>query len=106
MLDGGRREVRFGLVEAADVDRDGLVEDAGKITASERANTARLAKEVVRELRVELVVGEVVLAGEEAKAFRLHDRTPVRGLVANGAVALARALSQVDVRFVANRAAV
>jgi len=51
----------------------------------------------------ELIVAEVSLSGQEAEIGRLDDDAPIAGLRANGAIALARARAQVDIRFIANR---
>jgi hypothetical protein len=56
--------------------------------------------------RAELVIAERVLARQEPESLWFYDGAPVARLRADRAITLARALGEIDIRLVANGAAV
>src|SRR4051812_42011543 len=75
--------------------------------AAERvgAHAARATEDVVDALAPELVVAEVVFAGEQPEVRRGHGREPPARLEADRAVAFEGALSEVHVRLESHGAA-
>jgi hypothetical protein len=63
------------------------------------------AEQAVAVLASEPVVSERLLAAQEAESIRLDDHAPGTGLGADRAVALARALGEIDIGFEADGAA-
>jgi hypothetical protein len=104
-----RRLVELGrveVVEAGELDRDEGAADLGHVAAAERVDAAGATKQVVALHLVEPVVGQFVLAGEQAEGVGLDQHRPVADLGAEAAVALAGAGGEIDVGLEADRAAV
>src|SRR5688572_7274525 len=90
-------------VQAGDVD---CVERVAARFLRKRAQSEALAEPVPDRRAAELVLGELRLAREQAERIALHGREPVAALAAHRAVALDRALGEVDVGLEADGAAV
>src|SRR6185436_15356150 len=75
------------------------------VALRERAHAAASAEAVMQRLPAELVVAQRLLAGKQAEVAGGHRREPRPGLEADRAVALERALREVEVGLEAHRAA-
>src|SRR4030095_8689010 len=96
----------INAIEAGKLDRDIVATDFLDVPGLEGTHTAVLAEQVCALATAEAVITERLLAGQQAKLMRLDHRAPVARLGANRAIALARALREVDVGFEADGAAV
>src|SRR6185436_19720047 len=76
------------------------------VALREGAHPALGAEAVMQRLPAELVVGERLLAGKQAEVARGHRREPRSRLEADRAVALERALGEVEAGLETHRAAV
>src|SRR5688572_21914192 len=97
---------RIDVIEASDFHRYVGTADRGDVTALEGTHTAVPAEQVLALAAAKAILGQRVLAGQQPECLRLDEGIPVAGLGANGAVALARALREIDVGFESHRAAV
>src|SRR6185503_21189875 len=75
------------------------------VALREGAHAAFAAEAVMQRLPAELVVAQRLLAGKQAEVARGHRREPGPRLEADRAVALERALGEVEVGLEAHRAA-
>ena len=72
------------------------------MTVAKGLYAAVLAEQMVPGHSAELVVGQLTLAGQKAKGLRLDKRAPPASLGAERAVALRGALTQIDIRLIAD----
>src|SRR3546814_7358713 len=73
---------------------------------ADRRHAARIAKDMVRAVRPELIIGQRRRIAQQPKRLGLHLRVPAPLLGADRAIALTRPRRQVDVGFELHRAAV
>ncbi len=102
-----RRHLGGGeVVEACDRDRIIGATDLLDIAMAEGGDAARLAEDMMRAVRSELIVGERRGIGQQAEGVGLDLRAPVPFLGADRAIALARPRFEIEVGFELDRAAV
>src|SRR5262245_24371673 len=96
---------RIKVVEAGKIDRDELAADLLDVSPAERDDAALLAERPGYHLARRESVAKLLLAREQAKRLGLDADAPPTQLPTVGAVALAGAGGEVDVRFEPNFAA-
>jgi hypothetical protein len=97
---------RVEVVQAGQVDAVEVASQHIEISVAKRLYAAVSAEPMVPGHSDELVVRQLILAGEQAKGVRLDDSAPSPGLSTERAVALGRALTQIDIHFITNCSAV
>src|SRR5262249_40438141 len=76
------------VVEGSQLNGDIVTSNFFNVPSSEGTYAADFTKEVMPNLVVELVIGQLALTGEQTKRLRLDDYVPVPGLRADRAIAL------------------
>ena len=94
------------IVECAELDRYKVAADLLDVAAAEWAHAAMLAEQVMAALGRELIVAEVIHAGNQSKCLGLDDDPPIPRFGTDRAVALPGASGEVDVCLVTYCAAV
>src|SRR5260221_3041684 len=94
------------VIEARDRDRNEITTQDVEVAIAEAADSAMPAEAMVPYLRAELILGDRLLAGDDAECVGLGPHAPAARLGAVGAVAAAGAGGEVDLAFEAQRAAV
>ena len=93
---------RVDIVKRRQLNCDIVTANLRNMPSCKRAYAAVLAEQMMADLVIELVVGQFTLARQQPKSGGLDDRVPVSRLGANGAVALVRACTEIEVGFELN----
>src|SRR5690349_13297195 len=96
--------LQVDVIETRKLDRHVVAADLLHVAALEGAHAASLAEEMLALLAAEAIFAERTLARQQPERVGLDDGIPVAGLRADRAVALVRALREVDVRLELPRA--
>lgn len=96
---------RRRIVQRAQLDGDKVTAQLLDMSAAEWANAAMLAEQVMHAPGAELVVAQIGFAGEQTEIGGLDGHAPIARFRANRTVALARPGTQIEIGFVAHRAA-
>jgi len=96
----------FHIIKTIDIDGIGLAAQLRRVRPAEGMDAAMPAEQMVDSLGAELVIGEFSFARNQPEVFRLDEGEPVPLLGAYGTVAFKRACAQIDLRLIADCAAV
>ena len=104
IFDGRSQQLRRAdIIQCGQEYRNVIPSDLLDKAPPERAHATVFAEQMVCAQCAELIVAEIPVSGQQAEIGRLDDDAPIAGLRANGAIALARARAQIDIRFITDR---